>query len=424
MSNEEADGRPRKVLVTAWGTRGDCQSAVSVGAALATRGHDVRFAGPGFMAAECVRAAIPFVAMGDDPLEWFRAKPSRRRTDPRLVLPRLLPVFVRQVEQQFSTLRDIGRDVDVVIGQGLAYAAPSIAEWAGAPYHYLSPNVFLFPSRHHPPLSSKRATMPAWVNRLSWGQFSLFYNVMFRRKLNRHREALGLAPVRNVATHVFDASRGIAAFDPELYSPPPDVADVLPHAPVGSIPVPADASGLDAATESFLGAGGPVVAVDFGSMPDHAPERTTTTLIDGARRAGARLIVSSGWAGLGRSVGEQDANDVHVVDSISHAGLFPRVDVVVHHGGVGTAASAARAGAAQVIVPHAYDQYASAHRLRQAGVTHGPLPRSKLDASSFGDALGRILGDDELRQRARVIGESISNRDPLRETVDIITASW
>jgi vancomycin aglycone glucosyltransferase len=412
--------RMARVLVAAWGTRGDAQAATSLAGALHARGHEVRLAAPGFMAAEAERAGVGLTPLGDDPLAWFDAKPSRRHVDTRRILPRLLPVFARQVDQQFSTLLELSDGVDVVVGQGLVYAAPTVAEALGATYHYLSPNPFFFASRHHPPLSAKRATMPAWVNRLSWAQFAWFYNVVFRSRIDRRRAALGLPPIGDAASHVFDVTRAIGAFDPELYPPPPDIAAALPRAPIGSIPVPTHGSALDEDTAAFLGEG-PIVVVDFGSMPDHRPEATGATLIDAARSVGARLVLGAGWAGLRPPSGERVASDVLVVTGVPHSLLFPRADVVVHHGGVGTAASAARAGVPQVIVPHAYDQHASALRLQQAGVAPAPVARSRL--GSLASTLRDVLDDPALHERARAVGRSVTARDPLGATVAIVESS-
>jgi UDP:flavonoid glycosyltransferase YjiC (YdhE family) len=412
-----------RILLAAWGTRGDAQSVTALAGALRRRDHEVELAAPAFMATEAERSGVPFTPLGDDPLAWFEAKPSRQHVDTRRVLPRVLPLFARQVDKQFATLLELADGTDAVVGQGLVYAAPSVAAAIGAPYHYLSPNPFFFASRHHPPLSAKRATMPEWVNRLSWRQFAWFYNVVFRRRIDRQRERLGLGPIDDASTHVFDVSRAIAAFDPELYAPPPDVEAALPGAPVGSIPVPDHGVGLDEPTEDFLAADGPIVAVDFGSMADHRPLQTGEALLHATRQAGARLVLSRGWAGLDVPAGEQGAEDVHVVAGVPHDLLFPKVDVVVHHGGVGTAASAGRAGAAQVIVPHAYDQHASALRLQQAGVAPAPVPRSRSGLASLGPTLRAVLDDHALRSRARDLGETIAARDPLGATVDVVEAS-
>lgn len=419
-SGGESMGR---ILLAAWGTRGDAQSATALAGALHRGGHSVELAAPAFMAGEAERSGVRFTPLGDDPLAWFEAKPSRQHVDTRRVLPRVLPLFARQVDKQFATLLELADGADAVVGQGLVYAAPSVAAAIGVPYHYLSPNPFFFASRHHPPLSAKRATMPAWVNRLSWAQFSWFYNVVFRRRIDRQRERLGLGPIGDAATHVFDVSRAIAAFDPELYAPPPDVAAALPRAPVGSIPIPTHGAALDDATEAFLAAEGPIVAVDFGSMADHRPERTGAALLRATREAGARLVLSRGWAGLDVPPDERHSGDVHVVAGAPHDLLFPRVDVVVHHGGVGTAASAGRAGAVQVIVPHAYDQHASARRLQQAGVAPAPVARSRSGLASLGQTLRAVLDDQQLRERARTVAASIAARDPLGSAVEIVETS-
>ena len=60
-----------------------------------------------------------------------------------------------------------------------------------------------------------------------------------------------------------------------------------------------------------------------------------------------------GWAGLELV---DDAPDCIAVGDVSHELLFPRVAAVVHHGGAGTTAAAARAGVPQVITPMFGDQ--------------------------------------------------------------------
>lgn len=402
-----------KIVMTAWGTRGDCQAIATVGGALAHRGHEVRLAAPGFMEPEAARLGVGFSPMGDDPLAWFEEKPSRRQADPRRSMPALLRLFARQVDRQFDDLSGLVAEADIVVGQALTYAAPSLADAHHLPYVYLSPNVFFFDSAHHPSLGINRAGMPAWVNRLTWKQFSITYNLMFRRKINRHRAQRGLAPISDARTHVFDAGRTIAILDPELYPVPVDVS--LPRPPVGSIPVPSDGVVLDEATAAFLDGPRPLVFVDFGSMPDRDPRTTSAAIVTAARSVGARVILSAGWAGLGEGV--SPARDVHVVRGLPHSMVLPRVDAFVHHGGVGTAATAARAGVVQVVVPHGYDQHASARCLRTAGVATEPLPRRRLDATALADRLGAAITDSEVRTRAAELAQVISSRDSLESTV-------
>ena len=401
-----------RIVFAAWGTRGDAQASLILASAMRRRGHDVELAAPGFLAAEAARLEVPFTCLGDDPLTWFGERSWRRRADPRAVMPALLRLFAAQVAPQFGTLVERVERADLVVGQGLAYAAPSVAEAVRVPYRYLSPNVFLLASAHHPALSPALQRLPRWANRLAWRQNSVIHDVVFRRRINLHRDRLGLAPIRAVHPHVFDTSRTIAVFDPELYPPPADVELLSP--PVGSIAPTDTDGGVDTETEAFLAGVGPVIAVDFGSMPDRAPEATTRVLVGAARDVGARLLLSRGWAGLG--VGAW-GSDVHVVSSPAHAVVFPRVDVVVHHGGVGTSATAARAGVAQLVVPHAYDQHASAKQLQSAGMAPTPIARRRLTRDTLAGRLGAVLGNDSMRHRAVRIGRQITARDAVGAAV-------
>src|SRR5262249_45695688 len=108
----------------------------------------------------------------------------------------------------------------------------------------------------------------------------------------------------------------------------------------------ADRTPLPSDLEAFLESGEPPVFAGFGSMP--AAGDATRRLIGAARAVGRRIIVSRGWADLELI---DDAPDCMAVGDVGHDVLFPRVAAVVHHGGAGTTAAAARAGVPQVITP-------------------------------------------------------------------------
>jgi len=56
------------------------------------------------------------------------------------------------------------------------------------------------------------------------------------------------------------------------------------------------------------------------------------------------------------SPGER-ATDCISIGEVNHEKLFPRVPAIIHHGGAGTAVTAARGGRSKVVVPHNYDRY-------------------------------------------------------------------
>lgn len=401
-------------LVAAWGTRGDVQPSLALASALRGRGHRVVLAAPAGAGDDARRLGVAFEALGDDPLGWFNTDPSRRRRNPLRAGRAFVEMFRSQVRPQFDTLLALSERVDAVVGQGMMYAAASVAEHRDVPYHYLCPNPFMLRSSAHPPIGVPFANPPRWVNRVAWAQFSAFYRFSFRGLINERRDALGLAPISSAHTHVFNADRAILCVDPELYPPPPDSPSS--RAAVGALHLKTDGQ-LDPSTERFLAAGKPPVYVGFGSMTDPDPAVTTTLIVDATRAAGRRVIIACGWAGLGANLAGEP--DVHVVDTVDHAALFPRVAVVVHHGGVGTASAAARDGVPQVVVPHAYDQPASGHQLLRAGVAAASIPRRRLTVDRLAAAL-RSACEPEVLERVRQVSSAIRQRDPLTATQDRI----
>lgn len=124
----------------------------------------------------------------------------------------------------------------------------------------------------------------------------------------------------------------------------------------------------------------------FGSM--RASEQSSRLLIEAARALGRRSIISQGWANL--SPIDAGTDCISIID-VNHAELFARVAVVVHHGGAGTTTTAARAGRAQVIASHSYDQYYWASQVQKLGVgVSGPV-RDELSVDAIIQALRESL---------------------------------
>lgn len=106
---------------------------------------------------------------------------------------------------------------------------------------------------------------------------------------------------------------------------------------------------LSAELENWLDAGEPPVYFGFGSI--RAPEDLSKTMIESARALGRRAIISRGWADLSLT---DDEPDCISIGDVNQQALFPRVAVVVRHGGAGTTTAATRAGAPQVVIPQHY----------------------------------------------------------------------
>jgi vancomycin aglycone glucosyltransferase len=157
---------------------------------------------------------------------------------------------------------------------------------------------------------------------------------------------------------------------------------------------------LSAELEEFLDAGEPPIYFGLGSGRE--PEDASRVVIRSARALGRRVIVSRGWADLSVADGEPGCL---AIGEANLQALFRRVAVVVHHGGAGTTALAALAGAPQVVVPQIYDQYYWAQRVHDLdiGAAHPPGAPT---TDSLTSALRHALQGD-VTERARSIAPRV-----------------
>jgi vancomycin aglycone glucosyltransferase len=134
-----------------------------------------------------------------------------------------------------------------------------------------------------------------------------------------------------------------------------------------------------------------------------ASEQTGRVLLEAARALGFRSILSQGWADLAPS---DTGTDCLLIGDANHEKLFPRAAAIVHHGGAGTTTAAARAGRAQVIIPHNYDQFYWAHRVEQLGVGASGPTRDDLTVDALVQALREGLRP-EVTARAQALAGPI-----------------
>jgi UDP:flavonoid glycosyltransferase YjiC (YdhE family) len=81
---------------------------------------------------------------------------------------------------------------------------------------------------------------------------------------------------------------------------------------------------------------------------------------------------------------------VHHCEFALFRDLFPRCAVVVHHGGIGTVASALAAGTPQLIIPFAFDQLDNASRVKRLGAGNW-LKRNQARAPAIAAALTKLI---------------------------------
>src|SRR4029453_11965166 len=135
----------------------------------------------------------------------------------------------------------------------------------------------------------------------------------------------------------------------------------------------------------------------------------TRTIFTALEKAGARGIVSEGWAHLGS---ETVPPNVFLIGDCPPDWLFPRCRAVCHHGGAGTTAAGLRAGLPTVVVPSFGDQFFWGQRVANAGAGPEPIPTARLDSAALAEAF-EMCRRPQMRERAHALGAR------LRETAGV-----
>lgn len=394
------DNPGMKIALAVEGTRGDVYPMLALATRLRAVGHEPVICAPVEFAEVASARGLAFRGAGSE-VRSFLTRHAGLLTNrgPRGIRVQA-QYLAAAIESQFATLPQATADADLILGAGVQVGASSAAELRGVPYRYVIYCPSMLPSREHPPALLGVNSRRPWLNRLLWWVMNEGISRLLAIGVNRQRAKLGLAAVRDAQAH-FLSERPIVAADgllaPVPHDSPLPTRQIAYLSDVESAPLPEK-------LEAFLDAGPAPVYFGFGSMTDDRPDATTRMLLDVARRAGLRALISQGWAGLGDGALPEQ---VMVVGSVSHANLFPRVAAVVHHGGAGTTTLAARSGVPQVVIPHAVDQYYWQDRVRALGLGPHGLSRRRLDASSLYDALMACRDNEALSERAKEVGEAL-----------------
>jgi vancomycin aglycone glucosyltransferase len=265
------------------------------------------------------------------------------------------------ITDQFVAIGAAVDGCDVIVGANAhQYAGPSFAEHLGigcvtAVY---APNSLPSPELAPPPTPGQPQTSQLGIDE-RWRDTKKTWNDRALERVNTNRGRLALPPIDDVLEYTLTDHTWLAA-DAALAKVPATpgrkVMQTGAWVLADRTPLPADLAG-------FLDSGDSPVFVGLGSMP--AGANVSVPLIGAARAVGRRILVSRGWAGLDVI---DNAGDCLAIGDVSHELLFPRVAAVVHHGGAGTTAAAARAGIPQVVTPMFGDQPYWAGRVVELGL--------------------------------------------------------
>jgi UDP:flavonoid glycosyltransferase YjiC (YdhE family) len=412
-----------KVTLVGYGTRGDVQPFICLGAALRQRGHEVLVLAPRNETPTVRAAGLEARELPLNVQKMFAADAAQRM----LAAGRINKFFRWLHEEEKAYLDDLRSalvsgcgDAEVIVCHPLVEdRCAAIGEARRVPV--ISIHFFpLLPTRAFPSAFIATRNLGPWLNKTTHRMMLEMLWRLSRSDVAALRRELGIAPARSSYTSAIASGRGSAllAYSPALAPTPPDWLSsqqpVGPLVPWPELRAQMGESGLPTKVESWLAAGPPPVFLGFGSMPVLNPPR----LIEIARRSltavGARAVIAAGWSGLYQA----EDDELLSVERIDHQALFPRCAAAVHHGGSGTVHASLAAGTPTLVCSVFADQPFWGHRCRQLGVGD-TFAFKRLDERRLTTALRTVL-DEPVRARARRLSERMAIERPLPIAIEHI----
>lgn len=398
------------IVILTFGTYGDVAPYLGLAGALRDRGHHVAIAsqeryrelvaGAGFEYRHLPKDTEQETrdsTTAQDLIDGRRMKPSRHA--------------VREMTEQMQgvgpAMADASQGADILLCSGPVGAlfGYHIAEALGVPSAalYLQP---LAPTGDFAPPVLTLRSFGRLGNRAMWRMGALGEKV-YLPQVNQVRRDLGLP---EASRQSYQARRDalwpvLFGFSEHVVPRPSDWRAGLRMTGYWWPPEPADVT-PPASLAEFLADGPPPVFVGFGSTASATGDRLSRIAADAARRAGLRVVLQSGWAGL-----RSDEDHVLTIDAVPYSWLFPRMAAVVHHCGAGTTAAGLRAGVPAVPVPGIMDQPYWAQRLVRLGVAPDMRRRPDLDVDWLAGALRTATSDPGYRDRARELSALLAEED-------------
>jgi sterol 3beta-glucosyltransferase len=405
------------ILISTFGTQGDIQPFIALGNGLMAAGHTVTVC-----TSEDYRALVETHGLGYAFMDNALLHLSRAVLDGQgntvALMRQMGPAMQRTIEDEWRAAQAIGPDVIVYHPKMLG--SYHIAEKLGIPLLMAIPLPCYTPTRAfpHPFLATLR--LGGWFNRLSYPIVGLS-SAMFIGMTNRFRtRALGLPPQRRLADLLVRADGSpipiLYPYSPALLPVPADFPQHVHVTGAWFLERPA-AWRPDAALERFLDAGPPPVYVGFGSMSGKQAAGRARIVLEALAETEQRGLLARGWGGLEAA---ELPDTVHVIDTVPHDWLFPRMAAVVHHGGAGTTAAGLRAGKPTVICPFLGDQGFWGMLVHARGVGPQPIPQRRLTVPRLAAAISAAVHDPGMEQRAAELGVQLQMEYGVAKAVALI----
>ncbi|HEY6445477.1 MAG TPA: glycosyltransferase [Acidobacteriaceae bacterium] len=404
-----------RIVFSTYGTFGDVNPLVALCLELKRRGHRPVLAIP-----EMFRAKVEPLG-----IEFAPVRPLQDPNDTRLIamiydirhgtetgLREFLFPSLRDSYADLMAAVDADGGADLLVTGELAYAGPIVAEKTGIAWasYVLAP--FSFFSAYDPPvlppypmLAHMQSAFPPLGHVVA--RFARLVTRSWPEPVYALRGELGLPRGRDP---IFDAKHSeqlaLALFSPAMGKPQPDWPRSVKTTGFAFYDGTGDEGRLSPELSAFLEAGPAPVVFTLGSAAvmnagDFYEQSAKAAEMLGTR---AVLLIGADDRNLPR---RRLPDSICVARYAPYSKIFPRASVIVHQGGIGTAAQALRAGRPMLVMPYSHDQPDNARRVRRLGLAE-VLRRSRYKAEPAARLIEQLLREKSYAERATAVAAQVA----------------
>jgi rhamnosyltransferase subunit B len=407
-----------KILIHTLGSSGDFNPFMALALELRQRGHEIQFALSPKFAEKARTLGFPATVAGEDP-EWdsemMRRMLAMHRTEPIRILfqEALIPAIIPATE----SLEPLVREADLFLSHTIQLAAPAVAQRTGTPWISASAATLIYETASYPPPSVAWKGCPAWLSRLGWQIGTRLFGDLDALAAAEYLK-LGVAPRPDIISGgAYSRRLTLGLWSPSFFPRPSDWPSWFQIGGYarwdgGSPSVPAP---------PLLRAGGsPTILFTLGSsVVNHPGEFWRTALA---------ALATTTWSGVLLGAPEDfpvpDAlrGRVQLIPYAPYVELFPRVDAIVHQGGVGTTQAACYYGIPSVIVPRGFDQFENAAHIQREGWGLRLMPEN-FTPHGLRFRLERLLRSPEIKAKVQTLGTQMRAEPGVAHSADLVEAA-
>lgn len=396
-----------KVIISSFGSSGDFNPCLGLGRALRRKGVDVIFLSNPFYEKQITDAGLRFAPAGEyfDVFREIRDNPAylhAHKGPPavwKLVL-KTLPVM----HQDMSNLIE-SQSPDIVACHLLEFGGMLAAVEHKTPYATLTPTPMGWFNPNYPSYVNFYR-LPRWVRSAQARLGVWAMKMAFRYSLTPFCKKHAIRPVFKNLDAVFAQARlNLGLWSPllrdKVKNDPPrsTICGFVRDEHIRDWPnVPREIARL------FEGPKPPVV-VGLGSTASlHG-----AAIYQNAARACRKLNWPCLLIGKDISPLADPENRILAVDFAPYGWVFPRAELVIHHGGVNTTAETLRAGIPAIVIPHGYDQFDNAVRTQQMGLSIR-LKTRQTATPACASTMQYILNNQPMHDRAKAFAARLCSQ--------------